>query len=72
MSWDGYLLEGRTWKVNGVNHKIVEWVNDGTYAWATLCEGHDTLWTSSGGKKPRTFKGVVTCFQCLAKGDVGP
>ena len=72
MSWDSRIIPSVVWKIDGVRHTLVEWCNDGTYAWATLCESNDTLWTTSGGKKPRVFKGFVTCLQCLAKGDEAP
>lgn len=71
MSWNGYRLQGYVWKTaDGVRHKIDEWMHSSDdYSWETACGQHKT---QLGSKKPRTFKGFVTCFQCLAKGDGDP
>jgi hypothetical protein len=74
MSWNGYRLRGVVWKTaDGLRHAVNEWMHSSDdFSWGTACGQHNTPIASGGGKKPRTFKGFVTCFQCLAKGDSDP
>lgn len=76
MTWFSRRLEGEVWSIDGLRHAITEWYEpsnpsepgdgDEDFMWDTLC-GIETRRASVGADKPRTFKGFVTCLQCLAK-----
>jgi hypothetical protein len=74
VSWNGYRLRGYVWKTeDGIRHSIDEWQHSADeFMWETACGSNQTAITTGGGKKPRTFKGFVSCLRCLAKGDVDP
>lgn len=73
MSWQSWRIQDVVWRVGYVNHAIDEWEDSSrTFMWETACGIAKTDLTTSGGKKPRVFKGFVTCFQCLAKGPETP
>jgi len=73
MSWQSWRIPGKVWNVDGVRHAVEQYsYDDETCMWESLCGHAETPYTSNGGKKPRLFKGFVTCLQCLAKGGGDP